>query len=80
MRSSFGSFRRLREVGVLRKHSGAPSAAVRQFSGEDSLARERSARGASRLAAAGVRGGRRDQRRGLVCEIRPVPPSLEEQW
>lgn len=36
--------------------------------------------GSPRLAAAGARGGGREQRRGLVCESPPLPPGLEEQW
>lgn len=80
MESPFGSFRRLRVVGILRKHSGTSSAAVRERSGADSLPRKRSARGLPRLAAARVRGGGRDQKQGLVCESPPLLPSLEEQW
>lgn len=36
--------------------------------------------GLPRLAAAGVLGGGRDQRRRLVRQSPPLPPSLQEQW
>lgn len=58
MGSAFGSFRRLRAVGILRRRSGASSAAVRESSGADSPPRERSARGASQARRRGGAGWR----------------------
>lgn len=58
MGSAFGSFRRLRAVGILRRRSGASSAAVRESSGADSPPRETSARGASQARRRGGAGWR----------------------
>lgn len=74
MGGPFGSFRRLLAVGILRKHSGASSAPFGRALGLACFLGKDRRGGLPRLAAAGMRGGRRDQRRGLsgLRESSPV--------
>lgn len=78
MGSLFGSFRSLRAVGILRKHSGASSAAVRDLSGVDSLPRERSVRGTSQ-AGCGEGAGRRERLKARSGPREPSPAAQPQR-